>query len=188
MTALQNFDGTIELSATSTTSITQILSLVEEVGDQHLSLYQRANASWENILNMTEALRISNGSVQVFVERVAAAMIQLEDARAMAVAADMVLAGKFDTENQNNSRELQKLEGQMQHFPSTVVNARQIVEDAYVKLMEANVTIDSAQVAVDAKMGEMSAKLEEAQTTVVNATRAKTATDSVKSVVDILKV
>jgi hypothetical protein len=158
-----------------------MLADVQGVYNYQDELYATGNKTWSNIQNMTSVLQQSNGSVQVLLDTVAAAMDVLGEAKLNRQAVETIINTAFVGEATDLGRTLATLKTKVDEYLVTIQASVLSLNTAEAAANSANRTIYQAMVFSTAKQDEMESSLTLAKQAAANATEALDTTTGAKS-------
>ena len=168
------YTGGIQVTSTVTKTPQQVYESSGIANVTLLTLSGKINTVWDNIQNLTENIRASNGSVQGLLDQVSAAMVVLQEAKSLRIKADsLVQGGSFTEEYENNTDRHNTLIELLERFADTVKNVDNILTEAEDTMITANNTANTARDTMSSKQEDTLQLYQESQVTLYNVSEAQ---------------
>ena len=168
------YTGGIQVTPTITKTPQQVHESSGIANVTLLTLSGKINTVWNNIQNLTENIRASNGSVQGLLDQVNAAMVVLQEAKSLRIKADSLVQGRsFTEEYENNTDRLNTLIWLLERFADTAKNVDNILTEAEDTMITANNTANTARETMSSKQEDTLQLYQESQVTLYNVSEAQ---------------
>ena len=168
------YTGGIQVTPTITKTPQQVHESSGIANVTLLTLSGKITTVWNNIQNLTENIRASNGSVQGLLDQVSAAMVVLQEAKSLRIKADSLVQGRsFTEEYENNTDRLNTLIWLLERFADTAKNVDNILTEAEDTMITANNTANTARETMSSKEADTLQLYQESQVTLYNVSEAQ---------------
>lgn len=182
------FKGSFVINGkTNTTSFVYSQAIMAE--NEVNSIQKKTEQSWYDILNMTEVIRLSNGSAQGLQKMVKDAMGVLNQAKSNEEDTVKLIGPTFLSEYESNDNKINNLTNTIDvSFVSKIKNIQNLVKEANSAVDTTNKTVKDGETLSQDKLNKMKNKLSESQRIKFNSSEsqrlaniAKSATNDFKS-------
>ncbi|CAD5111260.1 DgyrCDS588 [Dimorphilus gyrociliatus] len=175
------FDGTFTINGKKN-STDAVYAEAEKAENNVNSIQKQTVKSWYDILNMTEVIRLSNGSAQGLQKMVKDAMGVLNQAKSNEEDVIKLIGPSFIAEYENNDDKIKNFTNIITvSFVSKTKDIQDLVNEAKAAIETTNKTVLQAETIANNKLNNMKSKLSESQIIKFNSTESQRSANIAKS-------